>query len=242
MQVVSEDTSSVTMRRVGADTADNDFVVMKDSARYRAMFPEATPQKLSLKAVLEPAKQQMEQIEKPLFITKEGVWLNSIDTPVSKFIDNFIIDSTEYESADEALQGIRDAVSQDKTGIMLYILATFAYQFYAGERLEVNYQNSESLGRAAEKYKNQKYPQYHKSLLKTYLHFIDDNTPLKIKEDEIKEICSLIPREYGAECIMCFGGFAVCKDSDTDYIVSPKQTQALFNELYNATQGNTAKV
>lgn len=242
MKVINEDTSSVTMRRADAENAEFDFVVMKDSARYRAMFPEANPQKLSLKAVLEPAKQTLESMDTRLFISKEGIWLDKANTPISQFIDSFIVDTTKYESAQEALQGIEAQVRADKTGILLYILATFAYQFYAGERLEVNTLNAEALARAAEGYKNQKYPQYHKDLLNAYLKFIDDSTPLKIKENELKDLCALFPRaEYGAECIMCFAGFAVCKDSDINYIVEPKQAQPLFTKLCEEFVCNTSK-
>ena len=234
MQVINEDCLSVTLRRQGAESADADFVVMKDSARYRAMFPEVAPKKLSLTAVIEPTKQELEAIDKPICISKEGLFLSNANSEASKFIDSFILDTTDYESAEEALQGIENAIIQDKTGLKLYILATFAYQFLAGERFEVNYQSAETLAKAVEVYKNQKHGTYHRDLLQAYLMFIDDDTPLKIKEDEIKSICALIPRESAAECVMCFGGFAVCNRGDEDFIITPKQAQTLFNKLYSA--------
>lgn len=214
-EVVDETPLSVTIRRACLSSADNDIVIMKDSPRYEAIFKPKTP--FTFADLIADAEKEL-----PSFTNRDGKPNIDYNGKFYKFLQNYAVETTQHESSTQALEAMENEIRNDSTGLYMFVLATFAYQN------STRFKDSSKIAKAADIYKNQKHEHYNKELLDYYLAQTQIHKPTK--EQDIKELCSIIPKEYGAECIQAICGFDF--GADSDWIISFKQAQTLFNKLY----------
>lgn len=223
IKYVVTEVTDVYVKLMRENRGSVELSVAVGSNRFYSLFPnEAKSKKPTFNIETQPETEVIETL--PIYDADGDVAVDE-DGVVCKFIwDTCIDDYNPDRTSSECEAYMREALSKDKTGVIRFIMTSWAN---ANNAFKFN--THQVLNTLRHYNKKDRPVNYSNVLLEYYKACLQDDSPAT--QEEINRLISLLPQKDGTELLLCFCGFDWKAHNAEKCAVKPKKILEILKEI-----------